>query len=203
MKKILPIFSYLFHPIFISVFAVLYYFLVTNGYYNYETVYIYIIQTLIITVFIPIACFYLLVTLKKIDSIMVTNVSQRKIPLFIQILLCTSLLVKSFTLTSLPELFFFFLATIFSSAIALILAFTHRKISLHMLGISALTVFCIFCSIKFGFKNIAFLSLLITLNGFVASSRLVMKAHTKTELFLGYIIGAIPQLILLPLVYSI
>jgi membrane-associated phospholipid phosphatase len=112
-------------------------------------------------------------------------------------------MIKSFTLTTLPELFFFFFASIFSSSIALILAFAHRKISLHMLGMSSLTVFCVFCSMKFGFKNIAFLSTLIALNGFVASSRLVMKAHTKTELFLGYIIGAIPQLIMLPLVYSI
>jgi hypothetical protein len=203
LKKILPVFSYIFHPIFISVFAVLYYFLVTNGYYNYETVYLYVIQTLIITVFIPIACFYLLVTLKKIDSIMVTNVSQRKIPLFIQILLCIALIIKSFTPINLPELFFFFLASIFSSAIALTLAFYHKKISLHMLGMASLTVFCVFCSLKFGFKNITFLSTLIALNGFVASSRLTMKAHTKTELILGFIIGAIPQIIILPLVYSI
>lgn len=203
MKKILPLFSYIFHPIFISVFAVLYFFLITNGYYNYNTIYLYVIQTLIITVFIPIACFYLLVTLKKIDSIMVTNVSQRKIPLFIQILLCLALIGKSFTPSNFPELFFFFLGSVFSSTIALILAFYHKKISLHMLGMASLTVFCVFCSLRFGIKNFTFLSTLITLNGFIASSRLTMKAHSKTELILGFIIGGIPQMMVLPLVYSI
>jgi membrane-associated phospholipid phosphatase len=133
---------------------------------------------------------------------MVTNVAQRKIPLFIQIILCSSLLFKSFTLNTFPELFFFFLSNIISTAIALILTFAQKKISLHMLGITSLTVFCIYCSLKYGYKNTSFLSILIALNGLVASSRLSMKAHTKIELLLGFIIGALPQIIILPINYN-
>lgn len=39
--------------------------------------------------------------------------------------------------------------------------------------------------------------LLILLNGFVASSRLEMKAHTNKELIIGFVLGVIPQLLLL------
>ena len=197
MKKILPFFSYLFHPIFISVFAVIFYFFVSSGYYNYESIYLYVIQTLIISVFIPLAVFYLLVNLKKIDSIMVTNVSQRKIPLFLQILLFGSLIYKSFTLQTIPELYFFFLGSMISSFIALLMVFFHRKVSLHMLGIASFTIFAFFCSIHFGFKGIYSVFFLLLANGFVASSRLFMKAHTPLELLLGYVIGIIPQLLLL------
>lgn len=197
MKKILPFFSYAFHPIFISVFAVLFFFINTPEYFNYETVYLYIIQTFVVTVFIPLAIFYLLVSLNKIDSIMVTDVSQRKIPLFIQILLFGILLYKSFTQESIPELYYFFLGSIGSSFIALLLVFYHRKVSLHMLGMASLTVFCISFFIHFGIKNVYFVSGLLLCNGLVASSRFEMKAHTATELLLGYLIGLIPQLLFL------
>lgn len=128
---------------------------------------------------------------------MVTNVTQRKIPLVIQIALLTTLIFKSFTLEICPELYYFFLGSILSSAVALLLVFYKRKISLHMLGIASLTVFCISCLIHFGIKNVYFVVALLLCNGLIASSRLEMKAHTTTELTLGYLIGLIPQLLLL------
>ncbi len=198
MKKILPFFSYLFHPIFISVFAtILYFFIITDRYFIYEYIYLYVIQVLLLTVFIPLACFYLLVTFKKIDSIMVTHVSQRKIPLIIHIVLLFVLILKSITLDNIPELYYFFVGSIISSCIALILVALKKKISLHMLGMSALTVFCISTSIYFNANTRYFIAILLLCNGFVASSRLYMEAHTIKELVAGYVIGLVPQLMLL------
>ena len=197
MKKTLPFFSYLFHPIFISVFATVFYFLVSERYFIYETIFLYIIQVLIVTVFIPLIFFYLLIIAKKIDSIMIDNVSQRKIPLFIQVILLSILISKTFTLEAIPELYYFFLGSIFSSVCALILVFFKQKISLHMLGISALTVFCIACSIHFQIRAVLFVSILLFCNGIVASSRLYLKAHSSQELISGYLIGMTPQVFLL------
>jgi hypothetical protein len=200
MKKTLPFFSYLFHPIFISVYAALFYFFViTDRYFLYENVYLYIIQILLLTVFIPLAFFYLLIMLGKIDSIMISDVSQRKIPLFLQIVLLSVLIFKSITLDNLPELFYFYLGSIISSAIALILTFFNRKVSLHLLGVAALTIFCVGASIHFQIKVVVFISLLLFCNGLVASSRLYMKAHSNNELIVGYLIGLTPQLLLLSL----
>jgi hypothetical protein len=200
MKKTLPFFSYLFHPIFISVYAALFYFFViTDRYFLYENVYLYIIQILLLTVFIPLAFFYFLIMLGKIDSIMISDVGQRKIPLFLQIVLLSVLIFKSITLDNLPELFYFYLGSIISSAIALILTFFNRKVSLHMLGVAALTIFCVGASIHFQIKVVVFISLLLFCNGLVASSRLYMKAHSNNELIVGYLIGLTPQLLLLSL----
>jgi hypothetical protein len=198
LKKILPFFSYLFHPIFISVYATIFYFLVvTDRYFIYEAIYLYLIQVLLVTVFIPMACFYLLIMLGKIDSMMVTQVSQRKIPLVLHMVLLGTLITKGITRDIMPELYFFFLGSIISSALALILVYFGKKASLHMLAMASLTVFCICASIHFHVRPVIFLSLLLFSNGLVASSRLEMKAHSAKELILGYLIGLFPQLLLL------
>jgi membrane-associated phospholipid phosphatase len=196
VKKILPFFSYLFHPLFISVFATVFYFFATNNNYIYETIYLYVIQVLLVTVFIPLACFYLLIMLGKIDSLMVSKVSQRKIPLILHVLLLFILIFKSITKNELPELYYFFLGSNISSVIALFLVFFSKKVSLHMLGMSGLTLFCIGCCLHFQVRAITFISVLLLCNGLVGSSRLYMKAHTTKELVLGYLIGLFPQLLL-------
>jgi hypothetical protein len=112
-------------------------------------------------------------------------------------LLLSSLIFKSITIDALPELFYFYLGSIISTFLALILALFKKKASLHMLGISSLTVFCMACSLHFQFKFPILMAALLLINGLVASSRLHMKAHTVFELVLGYTIGALPQLILL------
>jgi membrane-associated phospholipid phosphatase len=68
-----------------------------------------------------------------------------------------------------------------------------------MVGIVALTFFVIGLSQYVEIPMLYTISTLILLIGFVASSRLVMKAHTFTELILGFICGALPQIIFWPL----
>ena len=67
-----------------------------------------------------------------------------------------------------------------------------------MIAVSALTVFVIGLSIHNQTRNIDMIAFLVLMNGFVASSRLEMKAHTPKELVIGFISGVLPQLFLLP-----
>lgn len=196
LKKILPVFSYLFHPIFIPIFGTLLYLLYGENYFALQQQRLILFQMLLITVLIPISFFYLLKTLGKVDSVMVSNLSQRKIPLLIQLLLIFILLKKSITLALFPELFFFLLGGFISTFLTLILLFAKIKISIHMIGISALTVFAIGVSLLYQTNILFLISFLILMNGMVAASRLQMKAHTTVELVLGFIIGLLPQLAL-------
>lgn len=66
-----------------------------------------------------------------------------------------------------------------------------------MIGISSLTVFIIGLSIHNQINTINMVTFFVVMNGLVASSRLVMKAHSNKELFVGFVCGAIPQSILL------
>ncbi|NUY80564.1 hypothetical protein HUK80_06635 [Flavobacterium sp. MAH-1] len=196
MKKVLPAFSYLFHPIFVSVYATLLYFLLDLNAYNTSQKYLILLQISIITVFIPICIFFLLRSLGKIDSIMLSELSQRKIPLFIQCLLLYILITKSITIDAIPELFFFFAGAAISSLLAFALSFLKIKASLHMLGISALTAFVVGLSFHNQVNALLIVVGLVALNGFVATSRLEMKAHTGSELAIGFCCGLIPQIVL-------
>ena len=197
MKKVLPLFSYVFHPIFIPVYATLFYLFSNNSYFLNQEKYFILLQVLIITVVIPILFFFLLRATGKIGSIMAPLISERKIPLLIQCFLIILLVRQSITVERYPELHFFLLGALFSALFALLLLFVKTKASLHMIGISALTVFVFGLSVHYQSQNIFAITLLTITNGFVASSRLVMKAHTSTELIIGVLLGSIPQMLLL------
>ena len=197
MKKTLPFFSYLFHPIFIPVFAALFYFFFNESYFTNPEKYFVVFQIVVITILLPILFFFLLRATGTVDSIMLSDISQRRIPLVIQCFLTILLLRKSITLDRFPELHFFFLAGLLSTVLALVLLFFRIKASLHMLTISALTLFIIGLSLHNQTRNIIIIAFLILMNGFVASSRLEMKAHTAKELLIGFLLGIIPQLLLL------
>ena len=197
MKKILPLFSYIFHPIFIAAMATLFYFFFnTSNLMPEEKLFIFS-QVVIITVIIPILFFAILRAVGKIDSVMVVDVTQRKIPLILQCFLIILLVRKSITIDRYPELHFFFLGALLSTILALLSLFANIKASLHMMAISALTVFVIAISLHFQFQNTFIIALLILSNGLVASSRIEMNAHTNKELIIGFLLGSIPQLLLL------
>ena len=197
LRKILPAFSYLFHPLFISVYAVILFFFFGKHSYDYREVYLVIIQIVIITIFIPLTIYYLLLSLGKVDSIMLAHKNQRRLPLLIHAILLLILIRKSITIDYFPILYFFFLASFISTFWAIVFLFTKFKVSLHQLAIASLTVFVIGISMHYNVRMLWIIVPLIVCNGFVASSRLTMKAHTPTELILGGLIGLLPQIGLL------
>jgi hypothetical protein len=196
-KKVLPFFSYVFHPIFIPVYAAFFYFFINPTYYTSLEKYFAVFQISVITIVLPILCFFLLRSMGKVNSIMVAGISQRKIPLAIQCFLTIILIRKSITLHNFPEFHFFFFGGLISIFIALILLFFRTKASLHLVAISALTVFVIGLSIHNQFSILYWIAFFVLMNGVVASSRLEMKAHTPKELVIGFFLGTVPQLFLL------
>ena len=197
LKKIIPFFSYVFHPIFIPGYAALFYFFWNDSYFTNPEKYFAIFQIVIITILLPILFFFVLRTAGQVDSIMISKISQRKIPLVIQSFLTILLVRKSITLEHFPEFHFFFLGGLLSTVISLVLLFFKTKASLHAIAISAFTVFVIGLSVHNQTRNINLIAFLVLMNGFVTSSRLEMKAHTPKELVIGFLLGIIPQLLLL------
>ena len=195
MKKILPFFSYLFHPIFIPILGTLFYIAFSDSFYSKEQYFLLLFQVIIITFFLPLSFFYLLKTFGKVDTIMLSDASQRKIPLLMQIALTIVLISKSITLDRFPELYYFFLAGIISTIIAFVLIYFKIKASLHMIALSALTFFIIGLSMHNELNIIYTIAFLFFASGLVATSRLAMKAHTMNELLIGYASGIIPQVI--------
>ena len=197
MGRTLNAFSYLFHPLFVPIYAVLSFFLFSGQNFSYPEVYLLIIQLVIITIFIPLTFYYLLLSLGKVDSIMLADKEQRKLPLTIHAVLLYVLTQKSITLESWMELYFFFFGSLISTMLALMMVFAGYKVSLHMIGTTALTTFLIGVSLHFQVRLVMPIVVLVLCNGLVASSRLRLRAHTMQELVLGSLIGVIPQAALL------
>jgi membrane-associated phospholipid phosphatase len=199
LKKYLALFSYIFHPVFIPVFATLFYIFAKNVAIGYQEKIFILLQVFIVTLVVPILFFFLLKATGKISSLMVPDISERKLPLVIQSFLLIILVKQSITLERYNELHFFMLGALMSTLIALILLFFKSKISLHMMGITGLTLFYFGLSMVYQTQNILLFAILIFIIGLVASSRLEMKAHTIKEILIGMLLGGAPQLLLMPL----
>lgn len=79
-------------------------------------------------------------TLGKADSFMIKDISQRKIPLLVNAILLYILITQSITSEIIPELYYFFFGALVSTIMTFLLIYMNLKASIHMVGISALTV---------------------------------------------------------------
>ena len=196
LKKILPVFSYIFHPIFISLYGTLFYFLITQSFFYSSQIIVTLVQVTILTLLLPLSMYFLFRSLNIVSSFTEASISERKMPIIVQAILLLFLIKFSISKETITELYFFFLGGFLSSVIVLLCVFLKFKASLHMIGISALTCFVYGLSLYYQISFVNLIAFCIVSIGLVASSRLYMKAHTYTELVAGIIIGTLPQLYL-------
>jgi hypothetical protein len=193
MKKLLPVFSYIFHPLFIPVYATLFYFLVTQNFFYRHEIYLVFIQVLILTVLLPISLYYLLRSLGVIRSKMMLDKKERKMPLAFYSVLLFILIKHSFSVFVIHELYYYFLGILISTVLALAFVLFNYKASLHVMSIVSLTVFVISISAYYHIRFLSTIAFFIICTGMVASSRLQAKAHSGSEIVLGALLGIIPQ----------
>lgn len=196
LKKILPVFSYIFHPIFVSLYGTLFFFLITNSFFYNSQIIVTLIQVTILTLLLPLSMYFLFRSLGVVSSFTEASISERKMPIAVQAILLFVLIKFSVSRDTVAELYFFFLGGFLSSVIVLASVILKFKASLHMIGISALTCFIFGLSMYYQMPFVNLVAFSIVCVGLVASSRLYMKAHTYPELIAGMSIGAGPQLFL-------
>jgi len=196
LKKILPVFSYIFHPIFVSIYGALFYFLVTRSFFYDSQIYVTLIQVIILTLLLPLSIYFLFRSLGVVSSFTEATLKERQMPIAVQAILLLVLLKFSISKEITTELFYFFLGGLISSILVLASVILKFKASLHMIGISALTAFVYGLSSYYQLPFVSLFAFCIVCMGLVASSRLYMKAHTYPELLVGIIIGLTPQLFL-------
>ncbi len=196
MRHFFNIVSYLFHPLFIPVGGTVLYFLIAP----YSTLEIQsgnILPIFILTVIIPIIFFLILKNLGIINSIFLPTLQERKYPLYISCVLFLMILYKVIPNNYVQELFYFFTGLLTATATALILLFLKFKTSMHLLGMGSILMFMIGLSIHFEVNITLGISLFTLFTGLVATSRLYLKAHSKPELLIGFLVGLCSQLIIL------
>jgi len=199
MDKFLRLGAYIFHPLLMPLLGVVLYYIFTPRFLDPKFVQAKILAVLILTFLIPLILFFLLRSLKVVSSIHLREVSERRIPLMIQSLLLVLIIKIVFNAYDTPELYYFFIGILFSSITALVLVLFKLKISLHQMGVAGVTMFLVALSVHFKINMLLWVSVLLIINGWVASSRLHTKSHTSTEIIIGFFVGVIPQLFVLNL----
>jgi len=193
MQRFLRSFGYIFNPVFVPIYATLFYFLAAHTYFYKHEIYLVFLQVLILTLLLPISLFYLLKSLGLIKSKILLDKRERRLPLAFYAILLFILIKHSFSTFVIPELYYYFLGILISTLAALTLILLGHKSSLHMMSIASLIVFVMSISVYYNMRFISVIAFLILCAGGVASSRLLVKAHTLGELALGTLIGILPQ----------
>ncbi|MDR5589274.1 hypothetical protein [Christiangramia sp. SM2212] len=199
MKLILKLASYLFHPLWMPFLGSLFYFLLIPRYFPEEIVKAKLMAIAIITIFIPIVFYFLLKNLGKASNIFLSEVKERRWPLFFFSLLCFMVLHQILNIYNYPGLHYYFIGILVSALISYIFTWLNVKASLHMVGMSGLLMFVVGFCIYFHLYFIYTISFLIIATGLTASSRLYNKAHSSGELIIGFLVGAIPQILVFSL----
>ncbi len=194
MKYFLRSFSYIFHPLFMPIAGVTLYFIISPRFFEDRFLYSKLFATAILTIIIPLLSFYMLKNLKLVTEIHLKDVRERKYPLILQAIFTFMLLQIVFDGYEIPPLYYFFVGILGSSIAAFILVLFKFKSSLHMIGVAGLVTFIFGLSIHFNQNLLMLLSILIIGVGGTASSRIDAKAHSVTELIIGFIMGMMPQI---------
>lgn len=196
MKAFLKLGSVLFHPLLMPLLGSAIYFYLTPRFIEPGVITSHLLAIGIITIAIPIVVFFLLKTLRQVESIYLRSARERKYPLMIQCIMLLLVIKLVFNPYINPETYYFFIGILFTVMTALITVFFKLKISLHQAGVAGILFFLIGLSVHFKINLLPLISFFLFVNGWVASSRLQAEAHTYPELAIGFFIGAFPQFIL-------
>lgn len=197
MRALIKSASYIFHPVWMPLLGSLLYFLITPRYFPLPLIKAKILAITITTLFIPVVFYFLLKNLGKATNMFLNDVKERRWPLFFFCLLISLNLYQILDVYNYPALYYFFVGILFSALTGFLLALLRLKISLHMVGLSGILMFVIALSIFYRINLIYTISFLIVALGWTATSRLQLKAHNWLELVLGFLVGILPQIIVL------
>lgn len=195
MRIFLKFISYLFHPILIPIAGTLAYFLITPRFTPSEFQSGNILPIFILTVIIPIISFLILKNLGLVSSISLSDIKERKYPYYINIALLLMIVYKVIPNNFTAELYYYFIGLIAATFSSLILLFFNFKSSMHLTGMGSLIMFLVSLSIHFEINITIALSLFILATGLVATSRLYLRAHEKSEVIIGFLMGIFSQLL--------
>lgn len=195
MRYFLKIVSYIFHPLFIPITGTIAYFQITPKYSPLDLQGGNILPIFILTVIIPIILFLILRNIGIVHSIQLPTLKERKYPLYLNLALLFIVIYKVIPNNYIIELYYFFVGLIIATLASILLLFFKVKSSMHLLGMGSLFMFLTNLSVHFETNITLALSISILVTGLVTTSRLYLNAHTKAEVFIGFCIGMISQLL--------
>jgi len=197
INQLLKSISFIFHPLLMPLLGVVFYFSKTPRFIPEPVLKAKLFSVTILTVVLPMLLYYLLKTLRKVDSLHLETTNERKLPLLLNCLIIALILIRVLPQNEIPELYFFFIGVLMSTVTCFALAIAKFKASIHMIAAAGFFMFSIALAIHFKININGTIALMCIVLGAIATSRLHLKAHTPIELVIGFFVGLLPQLIIL------
>lgn len=185
--------SYLFHPLFMPTIAFSMIFMLNPVVFASidAKLKLEIFLTILInTFFIPVFITFLMVKLGFIKSMRLESKMERIFPLGFSLFIYANLYFR-FRLNNYPEILDLTILTAAVLLIANLLTNMQWKISTHTIGIAGLLGIMISNIDFFTIQIYIPLICIILVAGWVGTSRLILKAHTRMEVYSGYVIGLV------------
>lgn len=199
MKAFAQVISSIFHPLVMPIIG-LFIIFNTDSYINYAvddnnkliTIALITIYTLIIPSFITLLLYFT----KMIKSFEMNSQKERIIP-YLFTIICYVITLYQLKQAPVPPIIYNFML---GATLSIMLAFIINirwKISAHMIGIGGLVgaLFCV--AILLEIYITPYLIGTIFIAGLIGSSRLVLKAHTPAQIYIGFFVGIFCQFIIL------
>ena len=190
--------SYIFHPLFIPTYFLLY--LIQNIPYEFAGITPWQLQLRVfsvfwLTAFFPAFSVFLLWKLKFSDSIYLRTQKERIIPYVITMFFYWWMYYLSRHFNDQPlALKYFYFGIFIASAIGLVIN-NFIKVSLHGIGVGGMLMAVILAGIMYPIQNIFWVSIAIVITSLVMSARMMVSNHTNKELWVGLLVGAATQTI--------
>lgn len=189
------IISTIFHPINFPVIGSLLYFILLPKYLYIEQEKLFLIVILIGAYLFPLVLVFLLKQFKMINTYHMETIEERKFPMVLFISLTLIIGNWLFKSGAVVLLSLFFLGYTLGLVTAYLFLHAKIKLSLHTAAISGLITFLTIFSFYYKINLIVLIIVFILIAGIVASARLQLKAHKANEIYLGFFLGIITQII--------
>lgn len=206
-ENIAKFFSLIFHPLILPTLATFLLFLLPTYMLNYQIWYKKVIIQIVFlaTLISPILILLILINLKKVSNIYLSDRKERNYPFIIVsvLYLLTYLFLKKIPLGLLAVPPFISNFILISAGIIFISFIINLKLKLsaHMAGIGGFISYFLvffysqsigdnlFFIYKFNVTKLFLFSFLVIIAGIIASSRLYLKAHNLKEIYIGLSLG--------------
>ena len=191
------IFSYLFHPLFIIGWVVLYLLYRNNFVFigvDPEDRFIYFLRVFGTSIFLPMVTVLLLKGLGFIRSIQLPTQKDRIIPY----VACITFFFWSYYVSKQlgdPSELRAFLLSAFVTASASLIINNYMKVSMHALGVGGMLAFFVLLLFANKLDDVSSLLVAVLITGITCSSRLIVSDHKTSEIYTGLITGIIIQLV--------
>lgn len=185
----------MFHPLLFSFLGSFLYLYLSPKHILKEQEYIILLIVFVSTYIVPILLLALLKRVNMISDYHLRNIEERKFPVLFFIML-SFLLGRAMVSTQIADLLAFsFFGVAFALSFTYLLFNIKIKTSLHTLGIGGIIGFVMVMSYEYRLNFNSLLAGLFILAGLIGVSRLALNAHRPKEIYIGFVLGLISQVI--------